>query len=140
MLIFFNLEISLINERLRQISFVILLGRCNTRGCAELFLTAPTISKEKSWIFLTSSILYFRYCYIRERICFSSFYLNPFIPNVPFLYPLKTSENRKGVENGCIRNKWVNPFQANVPFLPTEKSCFWTFLEDIEIKLWPEMG
>ena len=106
----------------------------------QYFLPHPTISKEKSWIFLTSSILYFRYCYIRERICFSSFYLNPFIPNVPFLYPLKTSENRKGLEKGCIRNKWVNPFQANVPFLPTEKPCFWTFLEDIEIKLWPEMG
>ena len=39
--------------------------------------------------------------------------LNPFIPNAPFLYPLKTSENRKvfwcfqGVEKGYIRNKWV---------------------------------
>ena len=47
MLIFFNLEISLINERLRQISFVILLGRCNTRGCAELFLTAPYYIQRK---------------------------------------------------------------------------------------------
>ena len=34
--------------------------------------------------------------------------LNPFIPNVPFPYPLKTSENRKvfwclqGVDKGCI--------------------------------------
>ena len=39
---------------------------------------------------------------------------NPFVPNAPFLYPLKTSENRKvflcfqGVEKGCIGNKWVN--------------------------------
>ena len=38
---------------------------------------------------------------------------NPFVPNAPFLYPLKSSENRKvfwcfqGVEKGCIRNEWV---------------------------------
>ena len=38
---------------------------------------------------------------------------NPFIPNTPFLYPLKTSENLtffwcfQGVEKGCIGNKWV---------------------------------
>ena len=45
--------------------------------------------------------------------------INPFVPNAIFLYPLKTSENRKvfwcfqmvenfhGVEKGCIENKWV---------------------------------
>ena len=39
--------------------------------------------------------------------------LDPFVPNAPFLYPLKTSENRKvfwcfqGVEKVCIGNKWV---------------------------------
>ena len=39
--------------------------------------------------------------------------INPFSPNVPFLYPLKTSENLnvfwyfQGVEKGCIGNKWV---------------------------------
>ena len=38
---------------------------------------------------------------------------NPFVPNAPFLYPLKTSENLKvfwcfqGVEKRCIGNKWV---------------------------------
>ena len=38
---------------------------------------------------------------------------NPFVPNAPFLYPLKTSGNRKvfwcfqGIEKGCIRKKWV---------------------------------
>ena len=41
-------------------------------------------------------------------------YLNPFVPNVPFLYPLKTSNNFtvfwcfQGVEKGCNGNKWVN--------------------------------
>ena len=39
--------------------------------------------------------------------------INPFVPNAPFLYPLKTSENRKvfwcfqRVEKGCIGNEWV---------------------------------
>ena len=39
-----------------------------------------------------------------------------FVPNAPFLYPLKTSENRKAfwyfqeVEKGCIENEWVNSF------------------------------
>ena len=38
---------------------------------------------------------------------------NPFVPNVPFLYPLKTLENLtafwcfQGVEKGCIGNKLV---------------------------------
>ena len=39
--------------------------------------------------------------------------INPFVPNGPLLYPLKTSENRQvfwyfqGVEKGCIGNEWV---------------------------------
>ena len=43
-------------------------------------------------------------------------FFNTFIPNAPFPYPLKTSENRKiflcfqGVEEGCIGNEWVNNF------------------------------
>ena len=38
----------------------------------------------------------------------------PFVPNAPFLYPLKISENLavfcccQGVEKGCIGNNWVN--------------------------------
>ena len=41
-------------------------------------------------------------------------FFDPFVPNAPFLYPLKTLENRKvfccfqGVEKGCIGNEWVN--------------------------------
>ena len=39
-------------------------------------------------------------------------HINPFVPNAPFLYPLKTSENLTvfcfhGVEKGCIGTKWV---------------------------------
>ena len=43
-----------------------------------------------------------------NKISFFQSILNPFVPNAPFLYPLKTSENRKGVEKGCIWNKCVN--------------------------------
>ena len=45
---------------------------------------------------------------------------NQLIPNAPFLYPLKTSENGKiywyfqGVEKGNIRNKWVNLIITNL--------------------------
>ena len=40
-------------------------------------------------------------------------WFNPFIPNAPFLYPLKTSENLT-VEKGCLGNKWVYAFMINV--------------------------
>ena len=42
---------------------------------------------------------------------FLKLYLNPFDPNAPFLYPLKTSENRnvywcfQGLGKGCIGNE-----------------------------------
>ena len=32
-----------------------------------------------------------------------------FVPNAPFLYPLKTSECFQGVEKRCTENEWVNP-------------------------------
>ena len=34
--------------------------------------------------------------------------LKPFVPNTPFLYPLKRSENLTGVGKGCIGNEWLN--------------------------------
>ena len=46
-------------------------------------------------------------------ICSSTLF-NLFVPNAPFLYPLKTSENRtvcwcfQGVKKGCIGDEWVN--------------------------------
>ena len=52
----------------------------------------------------------FRGCIVRPR---DMKWINPFVPNAPFLYPLKTSENRKvfwcfqGVEKGCIGKIWV---------------------------------
>ena len=75
--------------------------------------------------------------------------INPFVPNSPFLCPLKASENLKvfwcfhGVEKGRNGNKWVNtntckrlrlinPFFANAPFLYPVKTSenrkvFWCF-------------
>ena len=50
------------------------------------------------------------YLYIQK----GSDFFNPFVPNAPSVYPLKTSENRKfsdvfrGVDKGCIGNEWVN--------------------------------
>ena len=46
----------------------------------------------------------------------------PFVPNVPVLYPLKTSENLivfwyvQGVKKGCIWNKWVK-FQTLISLI-----------------------
>ena len=39
-----------------------------------------------------------------------TFLVNPFVPNASFLYSLKTSENRQGVEKGCIGNEWLKLF------------------------------
>ena len=47
----------------------------------------------------------------------TSMLINPFVPNAPFLYTLKTSENLKvflyfqGVEKECIGNEWVNTIE-----------------------------
>ena len=38
---------------------------------------------------------------------FENIPVNPFVPSAPFLYPMKTSENRKGVEKGYIGDEWV---------------------------------
>ena len=55
---------------------------------------------------------------------------NPFVPNVPFLYPLKTSEKLtvfwcfQGVEKGCIANEWFK-----VVLSPSKKVDFISFNE-----------
>ena len=46
------------------------------------------------------------------------FYINTVVPNVPFLYAMKISENRKvfwcfeGVEKGYIGNEWVKNYRG----------------------------
>ena len=66
-------------------------------------------------------LAYFRVVVVNYHITYNSYnkyrehnnLLNPFVPNAPFLYPLKTSENLtvflcfQGLEKGCIGNKWV---------------------------------
>ena len=34
--------------------------------------------------------------------------INPFVPNAPFFYPLKTTRGFQGVEKACMGNEWVN--------------------------------
>ena len=45
---------------------------------------------------------------------------NSFVPNVPFLQPLKTSEKVfwrfQRIQKGCIGNKWVDLFRGNASF------------------------
>ena len=53
--------------------------------------------------------------YVLKQTCNQKF-INPFVPNASFLYPLKSSENRKilyfqGVEKGCIGNEWNKELQ-----------------------------
>ena len=48
------------------------------------------------------------------------FCVDPFVPNAPFIYPLKTSETLRffqGVEKRCIENEWVKLFHATALFL-----------------------
>ena len=51
---------------------------------------------------------------IEKKLCKLSVYINPLVPNAPFVYRLKLSENRKvfwcfqGVEKGYIGNEWIN--------------------------------
>ena len=42
------------------------------------------------------------------RFSLMNTYINPFVPNAPFLNPPEISENRQGVEKGCVRNEWVS--------------------------------
>ena len=66
---------------------------------------------------------------------------NPFVPNSPFLYPLKTSENLtvfwcfQGVEKECIGNKWVkDALKIQTPskclIKVDNSSHFWDFFQD----------
>ena len=63
---------------------------------------------------------------------------NPFVPSAPFLYHLKTSENRKvfwcfqEVQKGCIGNEWVKLGEWNnrppvYQFLKFLLACRFTF-------------
>ena len=61
---------------------------------------------------ILSVILFMRYI-SADKSSFVCIDMNPLVPNVPFLWLQKTSENREVfwffqvVEKGCIGNKWV---------------------------------
>ena len=40
--------------------------------------------------------------------------INPFVPNAPFLYPLKVFGCFQGVQKGCVCNKWVNSIMLSM--------------------------
>ena len=50
--------------------------------------------------------------------------LNPFAPNAPFLYSMKTSENRfHGLEKGCIGSEWVKLFSQSFSLVALTSNC-----------------
>ena len=61
-------------------------------------------------------------------------WLNPFVPNALFFYPLKTSENLtvfwcfQGVEKGCIGNEWVEDAKI-MPVILTKYQINWSMFQ-----------
>ena len=74
-----------------------------------------TISPTSHWTYISYIFLLFLLLTWSKQMfaVFKPKVLNPFVPNAPFLYSLKTSEKRKvfwcfeKVEKGCIGSKWV---------------------------------
>ena len=62
-----------------------------------------------------SCSIYFKLLFLWWNMC-ASVGVNPFVPNAPFVYPLKTSKKHKvfwcfqGVDKEYIGNEWVNNF------------------------------
>ena len=69
------------------------------------FALFKSIKESEDWVHSISEI--------RENLSERTS-INPFVPNAPFLYPVKTLENLtvfwcfQGVQEGCIGNEWVN--------------------------------
>ena len=97
-----------------------------------------TISPTSHWTYISYIFLLFLLLTWSKQMfaVFKRKVLNPFVPNAPFLYSLKTSEKRKvfwcfeKVEKGCIGSKWV-------------KVIFWVVvtiifkaLEELKFKRW----
>ena len=63
---------------------------------------------------------------------------NPFVPSAPFLYPLKTLENRKvfwcfqGVEKKCIGNEWVNRLLSQRQHFPKHHTEYKTIIKTVQ--------
>ena len=76
-------------------------------------------------------IIQINFCQLFVQFHSKWLFINPFVPNAPFLYYVKTSENLtvfcfQGVEKGCIGNEWVKRFIVSV------LNDFWPlFIENI---------
>ena len=89
--------------------------RIPTRGCfRDCNKKTSDLKNRSSKCFITFLGKFQNSCFqniSRQILVIDSLGLfNPFVPNAPFLYPLKTSENLT-VEKGCIENKWVKSSQ-----------------------------
>ena len=68
------------------------------------------------------------------------YHINPFYVNVPYLYPLKMSENQRfSVSGGIAMGHWhvkrVNPFRAVAPFpypLKTSRNVWFQWVVELE--------
>ena len=81
----------------------------------------------ETFFFHWTNLQWFENKFLRKlKLCI----LNRFVPNTPFLYPLKTSENLKvvwcfqGVQKGCIGNKWVNIYNQIIFLNPQWETSF----------------
>ena len=56
---------------------------------------------------------------LNNMLSYQVVFINPFVPNAPFLYPLKISENLtfSNVFRGCIGNKWVKEMNLRLMFI-----------------------
>ena len=67
--------------------------------------------------------------------------LNLFVPNAPFLCPLKPSENRKvswrfqGVEKGWIGNEWVKQISKRNAYSDKFIMLYYTFIKNVLNKI-----
>ena len=73
-----------------------------------------SFSNERNSFSITSSIFWEKDSISRWKHLWNTFYVNPFVPSAPFLYPLKTENLMvfwcfQGVAKGCIGNGWVSP-------------------------------
>ena len=80
---------------------------------------------------LTFSIRYFHVFLALKETFFTRPY-KAFVPNAPFLYPLKTSENLtvfwcfQGIEKGYVGNEWVNNvFSRMIILMTTLLTRYW---------------
>ena len=93
-----------------------LFQKCATQKCdrkAIVSFTQSLLKFQLAWMINISRHNKFLFSLIIPcTLC--KFFPDPFVPNAPLLFPLKTSENLavfwcfQWVEKGSIRNEWVN--------------------------------